>query len=127
MARPRSASSDLLLADSGDGGVDVTDDRGLGEPVATKVRDRGEEDGAVETLEVLAAVPQLHHLPTVVDGSGGKGAPALRRWDVANGLHDCRPLLGRAAGEEREPQERHVPTLGVEPRRTRASVRLVCC
>ena len=98
MARPKSASSDLLLADPGDGGVDVTDDRGLGEPAATKVSDRGGEDGAVESLEVLAAVPQLHHLPTVVDWSGGKGAPALRRWDVANGLHDCRPLLGCAAG-----------------------------
>lgn len=56
VARPRSASSDLLLADPGDGGVDVSDDRGLGEPVA-KVSDRGEEDGAVEPLEVFAAVP----------------------------------------------------------------------
>ena len=93
VARPRTASSDLPIADPGDGGVDVTDDRGLGEPAATEVSDRGEVDGAVETLEVLAAVPQLHHLPTVVGGSGGKGAPPLRRWDVAQCLNDSRPLL----------------------------------
>ena len=78
-SQAQKSRSDPLLANPCDDGLHVTDDGGLGEPAVTKTRDRGEEDLAIETLEGLAAVPQLHDLPTVLDGARGKRAPALRR------------------------------------------------
>jgi len=94
------------------GGVDIADDWSLGEAAVDKTGHRGKEGFAVEPLELLAGVPQLHHLPPSLDGTGRKCPSGLGRGDVANSIDNSKPVLGGAAREERKPEECHGSTLG---------------
>ncbi len=61
---------------------------------------------------------------SAINSTGREGATAHGRRDVANSLNHVRPLNTGTAGEEREPQERHVGTLRPRAQGDERSVRL---
>ena len=91
-----------MLPDPRFDGVNIVDDRGLGESAFYKTGHGWEVDVAIELLQSIAGVPQLHHLPPSIDWSGRERAPGLWRRKVTNSFDDCRPVRAGTAGEERQ-------------------------